>query len=156
MEQIWGNIIIYRWFLRFIHIYGNNSNCIYYLKYMNLVQIIVWKNLIEQWSQGMSTTWYYHFLNIKVQLKIMNIKLYIYIMVNQKLVRFFINIYKVNFTKTKHIIRFQSKTNLILLFEAIYRRVTWYHIGIILCSLNCSKLSNLRPHRKCAIEWKRW
>ena len=41
-------------------------------------------------------------------------------MMDQKFMRFFINIYKVNFTKTKYGIRFQSKARLILLFEAIY------------------------------------
>ena len=49
--------------------------------------------------------------------------------------RFFINTYKVNFTKTKYSITFQSKAHLILLFEAIYWRVAWFRMGTILCSL---------------------
>jgi len=77
------------------------------------------------------------------------------IRMNQKFVRFFINIYKVNLTKTKHSIRFQSKVQLIPLFEAIYRWVDWFRVGTILCPMNCFRLSNLRQRRKCAIERKK-
>ena len=56
---------------------------------------------------------------------------------------FFINIYKVNFTKAKHSISFQSKTHLILLFEAIYWGVVWFLVGTVLCPMNWKNLDTL-------------